>query len=224
MIQPQLTWPAAPIRLDVAREEIHLWRSNTNAPSALSDCRSVLSRDELIRASRFHFEDDATRFIATRGAVRMILARYLGAAPASLDIAVGEHGKPYLDHPFIDIRFNVSHSRDIAIVAVSRGREVGVDVEWVQPDIEFEPIAEHYFDPRENWDLRTAPRTERAARFFDLWTQKEARLKAAGVGFISEETRPTSWTVRNLTPAEGYAGAIASEGEDWKLAYWEWSL
>lgn len=224
MIQPQHSWPAAPIRIDLAAGEIHLWRANINAPSALADCRSVLSRDELIRASRFHFEDDSMRFIATRGAVRMILARYLDEDPASLVFGTGAHGKPYLDHPFFDLRFNVSHSRDIAIVAVSRGREVGVDIEWVQSNIAYEPIAEHYFEPRENWDLRTAPPTERTSRFFDLWTQKEARLKAAGVGLVAEVKRPTAWSVRNLTPADGYAGAVASEGEDWKLAYWEWSL
>jgi 4'-phosphopantetheinyl transferase len=153
----------------------------------------------------------------------MILARYVAEQPERLVFNTGPHGKPFLVHPFMDIRFNVSHSRDLAMIAVSRGREVGVDVEYVQPEIEFEPIAQHYFDPRENWDLRTAPKAERASRFFDLWTQKEARLKAEGVGLVAE-SRVTSLTVRQLTPAEGYAGAIASEGENWELACWEWSL
>ena len=223
MILPEPSWPTAPIQIELSQGDVHLWRANINEPAVLADCRSVLSRDELIRSSRFHFEDDATRFIAARGAVRMILSRYLGEDPASLEILTGEHGKPYLKHPFIDLRFNVSHSRDIAMVAVTRGREVGVDVEWVQPDIEFAPIASHYFDPRENWDLLTAPQTERASRFFDLWTQKEARLKAAGIGLVAVEKRPAAWTVRSLTPAAGYACAVASEGSDWKLAYWEWN-
>jgi 4'-phosphopantetheinyl transferase len=224
MIQLQPTWPAAPSHIQLSEGEIHLWRAHIDAPTALADCRSVLSADELIRAARFHFEEDATRFIATRGAVRMILSRYLGGDPSALIFDSGPHGKPFVLHPFMDIRFNVSHSRDIAMVAVTRGREVGVDVEYVQSDIQFEPIAEHYFDPRENWDLRTAPEGERTSRFFELWTQKEARLKAEGVGLVGEGSHRCSWGVRNLVPAEGYAGAVASEGEDWKLACWEWSL
>lgn len=224
MILPQTFWPAAPSQPALLPSEVHLWRTSLTDPSHLSDCRSVLSRDEILRAARFHFEEDATRFIVTRGTVRMILARYLGEDPAIIELCTAPHGKPYLKHTFMDLRFNVSHSRDIAIIAISCGREVGVDVEWVQRDIAYEPIAEHYFDPRENWDLRTAPQNERVSRFFDLWTQKEARLKAAGVGLIAEEKRPTTWGVRNLTPADGYVGAVASEGEDWKLAYWEWSL
>lgn len=224
MIQLKPTWPAAPSQIQISEGEVHLWRANLGSPAALEECRSVLSADELIRAARFHFDEDAKRFVATRGAVRMILSRYLGVDASSLIFDTGPHGKPFILHPFMDIRFNVSHSRDIAIVAVSRGREVGVDVEFVQPEIHFEPIAEHYFEPQENWDLRTAPVEQRASKFFDLWTQKEARLKAEGVGLVGEEKRRNSWGVRNLCPAEGYSGAIASEGEDWKLACWEWSL
>ena len=224
MIQAQPNWPAAPSRTVLHAREIHLWRAKISRSAKLARCSSVLSPDELVRAARFHFPEDSNRFIATCAAVRMILARYLGAEPSALEFGTGCHGKPFVVNPFMDIRFNVSHSHDLAIVAVSRGREVGVDVEWVQPDIEFEPIAEHYFEPQENWELRTTPKDERASRFFDLWTQKEARLKAEGVGLVGEPTHDSAWTVRTLTPAEGYAGAVASEGRDWELAYWEWSL
>lgn len=224
MIQPQLTWPAAPQQIILGSGEVHLWKASLGTTAAVDKCRAVLSPDEQIRAARFHFQEDAERFIATRGAVRMILSRYLCEDPAALKFQIGDHGKPFVVHPFMDIRFNVSHSRDLAMIAVSRGREVGVDVEWIQPEMTFEPIAEHYFDPRENWDLRTAPKSERVSRFFDLWTQKEARLKAEGVGLVANPVRKSSWSVRRLTPAEGYAGAIASEGEDWDLAYWEWCL
>ena len=224
MIQPQLTWPAAPQKIRVNAGEVHLWKANLDTPAMVEQCRAVLSPDELVRAARFHFKEDAEQFIAARGAVRMILARYLCEDPENLVFRVGNHGKPFVFHPFMDIRFNVSHSRDLAIIAVSRGREVGVDVEWIQHDMTFEPIAEHYFEPHENWDLRTAPKSERVSRFFDLWTQKEARLKAEGVGLVASPARESSWSVRRLSPAAGYAGAIACEGEDWDLAYWEWSL
>ncbi len=192
MIQTQPNWPAAPSRTVLHAGEIHLWRAKISRSAKLARCSSVLSPDELVRAARFHFPEDSNRFIATRGAVRMILSRYLGVEPSALEFGTGSHGKPFVVNPFMDIRFNVSHSRDLAMVAVSRGREVGVDVEWVQPDIEFEPIADHYFEPQENWSLRTAPKDERASRFFDLWTQKEARLKAEGVGLVGEPTHDSA--------------------------------
>ena len=106
---------------------------------------------------------------------------------------------------------------------MTRGRDVGVDVELVQADIAFDQIVEHYFDPAETWSLRTAPPESRASRFFDLWTRKEACLKAEGSG-LGGNPALNRFRVRNLCPAHGYAGAIASEGDDWELACWDWSL
>ncbi len=109
------------------------------------------------------------------------------------------------------------------LIAVSCGREVGVDIEHMNEDIQFEEIARHCFDPRDAWTLRTAPEPQRVTLFFDLWTQMEARLKADGAG-ISGEMRDARWHARSLSPARGYAGAVASEGHDWQLACWEWQL
>jgi 4'-phosphopantetheinyl transferase len=224
MIQLLPDCPAAPKRIHLGLGEIHLWKIALNSPHAPEDCRAVLSADELLRAARCHFNEDAERFIATRGAARRILAQYLGCEPEEVRFDTGPHGKPFVVHPFLDIRFNISHSRELAMVAVTRGREVGVDLEWVQPDIEFEPIAEYYFEPEENWSLRSTPKEQRVSRFFELWTQKEARLKAEGIGLGGASLHKTDWRVQQLDIADGYSGAVASEGEDWKLAYWEWSM
>jgi 4'-phosphopantetheinyl transferase len=223
MHQPPLNWQPGPIRPQLAPGEIHLWRAALDNSIRLSGAESVLSRDEILRAGRYIQVLDRERFIAAHGALRMVLGLYLSADPQSLEFCMGPTGKPALVQTFTDLRFNLSHSGDFALIAVTRGREVGVDLERVQRDIELDPIIEHYFEPDEAWDLRTAPPHERVARFFDLWTRKEACLKAEGTG-LGAKVRRERFGVRNFCPAIGYAGAVASEGDEWQLACWHWSV
>ena len=223
MIQPPLNWPAGPVRPQLTPGEIHLWRATLDNPVRLSGAEAVLSREELLRAGIFAPVRDRERFIAAHGALRMVLGLYLSADPQSLEFRTGPMGKPALVQTFTDLRFNLSHSDDLALIGVTRGREVGVDVERVQRDIEFDPIVEHYFEPTEAWDLRTAPPQERVGRFFDLWTRKEACVKAEGSG-LGKKARTDRFGVRNLCPALGYAGAVASEGNEWRLACWNWNV
>jgi 4'-phosphopantetheinyl transferase len=223
MLPPQLNWPAGPVHPQLAPGEIHLWRAALDNPVRLCGAEAVLSREEILRAGRFVGALDRERYIAAHGALRMVLGVYLRADPASLEFRTGPTGKPSLVQTFTDLRFNLSHSGDLALIAVTRGREVGVDVERVQRDIEFDPIIEHYFEPAEAWDLRTAPPHERVPRFFDLWTRKEACVKAEGTG-LGSKSRVDRFGVRNLRPAPGYAGAVASEGNEWQLECWHWSV
>jgi len=223
MLPSPFNWPAGPVRPQLDPGEIHLWRTVLDNPVRLAGAEAVLSRDEIFRSRRFARALDRERFIAAHGALRMVLGLYLSSDPQSLEFRTGPMGKPALVQTFTDLRFNLSHSGDLALLAVTRGREVGVDVERVQRDIEFGPIVEHYFEPAEAWDLRTAPPQERVSRFFDLWTRKEACLKAEGSG-LAFATRTDRFGVRNLCPALGYAGAVASEGDEWRLACWHWSV
>ena len=178
MILPPFNWPAGPEQPRLMPGEIHIWRAPLDNAARLAGAEAVISRDESLKAGRFAFAPDRDRFIAAHGALRMVLAPYLAADPCALEFKIGLSGKPALVQTFTDLRFNLSHSGDLALIAVTRGRDVGVDVELVQADIAFEQIVEHYFDPAEAWSLRTAPPTARVSRFFDLWTRKEACLKA----------------------------------------------
>jgi len=223
MLQSPLNWAPGPVHPKLAPGEIHLWRATLESPIRLAGAEAVLSRDELLRAGRFARPGDRGRYIAAHGALRMVLGLYLQADPQSLEFRAGPAGKPALVQTFTDLRFNLSHSGDLALIAVTRGREVGVDVERVQRDIEFDPIVEHYFDPDEAWDLRTAPPEERVSRFFDLWTRKEACVKADGGG-LGAKLHNARFSAQNLRPALGYAGAVASEGDEWRLACWHWSV
>ena len=223
MLQTPFKWPPGPVRPLLAPGEIHLWRATLDDPVRLAGAEAVLSRDELLRAGRFAHVLDRERFISAHGALRMVLGLYVSMDPQSLEFRTGPMGKPALVQTFTDLRFNLSHSGDLALIAVTRGREVGVDVERVQRDIEFDPIVEHYFEPAEAWDLRTAPPHERVGKFFDLWTRKEACVKAEGGG-LGMKTHSDRFGVRNLSPGLGYAGAVASEGNEWQLACWHWNV
>jgi 4'-phosphopantetheinyl transferase len=148
------------------------------------------------------------------------------------------------EHPPADLRFNLSHSGDYCLCAVALGREVGIDVEQVRPDIACLDLAERFFTKREYDDLQQGPEENRHARFFRYWTCKEAYLKARGIGISSGLARievifnadgsvscdapgdlaapGLKWVVRPISMAENVAAAVAAEGDDWALAVAEY--
>jgi len=207
----------------------------------------TLSGDEINRARRFVFPRDCGRFIAARGILRDILARYCDADPDSVRFQYGSTGKPSLarDSGPLDLRFNVSHSHGLALVAVTRAREIGVDVELVRPAVARERIAERFFSPSEAAVLRSLPEDRQATSFFQFWTRKEAYIKARGEGLAipldsfdvtiahGELTRVIeirdasveagAWTIADIDPGPGFEGAVASEGSGWMIDLLDWS-
>jgi 4'-phosphopantetheinyl transferase len=146
----------------------------------LRELGGFLSADERERAARFRFDRDRNRFIVCRGSLRELLAARLRIAPSSVRFVYGGHGKPAIEDP--EIRFNVSHSHGMAMIAVTRGREVGCDIEWIDPSFAGEKIPEHFFSPYEVATLRALPVAGQCEAFFRCWTRKEAYIKACGLG------------------------------------------
>ena len=154
-------------------------------PPASIDCYlHTLAADERTKAERYYFERDRLRFIIAHGVLRAILSLYLNESPKRLSFCEGSHGKPALalDSGGDSIRFNMSHSHRMALYAVTRSREVGIDLEFVRCDLEAEQIAERVFSPREIAELRALPAALRRNAFFLCWTRKEAYIKAKGEG------------------------------------------
>jgi 4'-phosphopantetheinyl transferase len=188
---------------------IDVWLVSLEASPAR---RSVLSKDERQRASRYRVSEARERFVVTRAALREILGRYAGLPPERLRFsypcACGRADcdpssrKPRLD-PETDLRFNVSHTKGLALIAVTSGREVGVDVERVEPGIEIEPLAKHV--------LGALPEGDRLEAFYRSWTRREAHAKARGDG-LAPPGENGCWWVTDLTPAPGYRAALAVEG------------
>lgn len=238
---------ASPTSLTLTRNEVHVWRIALEQAEAVRQrLRAALSDDEHRRAAQFKFEKLQQRFVVARGALRDILRRYTGLAAAAMVFEYEAHGKPKLSEATNrdNLNFNLSHSEELALCAVSCSRAVGIDVEWVRRMDDAERIARRFFSPRESEIFCALPPAQQPNAFFNCWTRKEAFIKALGEGlshpldsfevsFLEGEpaallrTRPdpreaAQWTLRALHPAPNYTGALAAAGNNFALHYWQW--
>ena len=241
-------WPAAPKDLLLADHEVHVWRAQLDLPaSQVQELSGLLTADELERANRFSFERDRQRFIAARGILRSLLSRYITIYPSHLRFHYNQYGKPFLAPEFSSylLNFNLSHSGSTALYAIARNREIGVDVERVHSDFEYEEIAKRFFSVNEAAILSTIPTEKKLEAFYNCWTRKEAYLKAHGQGLSlpldsfdvspapwepsillitkDEPQESSHWTLLNLEPGLGYVGALAVKGIGCRFRYWEWN-
>jgi 4'-phosphopantetheinyl transferase len=214
---------------------IDTWLVELDCPEAtVQALAAVLSADERERAARFVFARDRRRFIAARAALRVLLAD--GGPPAALRFAYSEHGKPSLvaEPGRPTLHFNLSHTGDVAVVAVTADGPLGVDVETVRALPEAPAIAARFFTAGETESIMTAPLAERDLAFFLCWTRKEAFAKALGDGLSLSldryrvSCRPgaparieevdgsaaagAEWSVYDLRPAPGVVGAVVMRG------------
>jgi len=238
-------WSPPPDRLDFQTHHVDVWRIKLDLlPVTVKQLKSNLSADEAQRAARFHFEKDRDRYIVAHGCLRHILSRYLKCGSENLSFDTNEYGKPSVKG--YKLEFNLSHSGDFALIAVTLERKVGVDVERLRSDIEIESMARRFFSLNEVSKLMALPLEQRVSGFFNCWTRKEAYIKAQGLGLSmpldsfdvsltpSEPallcvTRPdpqesTRWTLFALEVDLDYAAAVVVEGRDLKFRLWDWHL
>jgi 4'-phosphopantetheinyl transferase len=142
---------------------------------------SLLTAGERERLERYHFERDRQLYLATRSLLRRSLSRAAGVPPGAWRFEAGAHGRPEIASPASPLRFNASHTRGLVMVAVVVGRDVGVDVEQVPASAPFD-VVDRSFAPTERAMVRSAPPGEQPARFAEIWTLKEAYVKARGMG------------------------------------------
>ncbi len=228
--------------LQLSKDEVQLWRVDLEAIGGEeSTWRQALSSDELARAGRFHFARDRQRFMACRAMLRKILAAYLNADAKELRFAYSKKEKPSLVIPAgHDIAFNVAHSSSVALLAFTRGRNIGVDVEQLRRDFDPDAIAKRFFSEYERKQLAALPPEEQVEAFFRCWTRKEAYMKATGEGLslpltqfdvslaTGEKnallaTRPDpneaqGWSLQEIPSGPGFVAALCVQGRDWKLS------
>jgi 4'-phosphopantetheinyl transferase len=222
-------------------DTVHVWAFELDGTNALVDlCRSLLSSRERQRADRFVFARDRVHHTVAHGVLRHLLSRYCSIPPESLQFSVTVAGKPALQCPPgnpAGIHFNLTHSGGRALLGVSQGRELGIDLEQVRSNIEALSISRNYFFGSERDAIEDALSVTRDNTFFRYWVAKEAVLKAQGIGlgfpldqfrvdFLPDghtariETFDASrlhgdWTVRMLPCEAGWLAAVAAHGEDW---------
>lgn len=188
---------------------------------------ALLEPTERQRAERYRNAAARRNFLLCRAALRLLLAERLQITADALQLLADEHGKPHLADAPPDLSFNVSHSGDLALIALANGPPIGIDLEAWRPNRQSTAIARRCFAPAELSGWHALPETERPSAFFALWTRKEAFAKAVGRGISLGLERivfgpegdliavppdcgkPVDWLVRNLDVGSGYSAAVA---------------
>jgi 4'-phosphopantetheinyl transferase len=191
-------------------------------PATSAALYTTLSRDERTRSARLRFERDRRRFVVAHGVLRMLLGRYLRIAPGAVRFVCNAFGKPELSPEVGRLKFNLSHSADLALVAIADA-EIGVDVELIREESDWAGIARRFFSAADIDRLNRVPRHLYTQAFFKCWTKNEAYVKARGEG-LAMRPSPVDFdgTLYTLQPAAGYVGALVVEGRDWRLRQWHW--
>jgi 4'-phosphopantetheinyl transferase len=209
--------------------EIHVWQTRLDE-AAHEQEKAVLSEDELDRAARYRFRQDSLRFVAGRARLRRILGGYLGLSPEDLIFCRGPQGKPwlFLNPGEAPLYFNVTHADAVALYAVTREGEVGIDIERIREIPDWAGIAGSCFAPRERARLRRLPPDRRMRAFFESWTRQEAFLKASGEGLTGKKPGRSSaqhagYSLHSFTPAPGYLATLASAFVADRVIFQTWS-
>ena len=234
-----------PVTLNLKSDIVDIWQACLDVDQSIfRQFGSMISTEERQRASRFHFERDRRRFVVSRGILRILLGRYLHTAPDRIQFRYGTEGKPALASDEADVRFNLSHSDSMALFGFTRGREIGIDLEKIRPEVPSQGLAELVFSISELRAWRSLPAHQQPEAFFTNWTRKEAYVKAMGKGMsfpiknltilpggsraLIEGTayrdEAPRWSVNQLDLGSEYAAALAVEGNDWSLRCWSLEL
>ena len=229
-------------QLKISANNVHIWSVNLKLlPSQIEELSTILSSDEIERANRFYFERDKNRFIIARGTLRKILSRYLNIEPKKLQLTYSARGKPYLENT--SILFNLSHSQDLALYAITKVNLIGIDLEYIRPMNDAESLAKRFFSSQEYNFISQLPPQKQQETFFKLWTCKEAYLKATGDGLtgglekveicltpekpveffsINGDIEEAShWYLYQFIPQANYIAAVAVAGKNKNLSFWQ---
>lgn len=234
-------------RVSLEPNTIHVWRISLHQNKNVIDrCKQVLSTSEVERASRFHFQRDRDRFVIAHGAIRQILGTYLKIAASDVPFHCGPHGKPEIAPRAncLDLRFNLSHSGEVAVAAVTRQLRIGIDIECVRPDIPCVEIAKRHFSADELASLKRLKADCQREAFFGFWTCKEAYVKARGRGLsvpldafevafgaqraLTELTgtpilcQNGPWMMYAIPAPSGYRAALVVEGREHQIEHRKW--
>jgi 4'-phosphopantetheinyl transferase len=208
-------------------EGVNVWTVAQDAPAVgarLAAYESALPAAEQQRATRFVQVDDRIRFVLGRTLARTMLSRYASVSPGDWPIEIDERGRPELRRRLAgvpDLRFNLSHTPGLIACAVTIGREVGIDVEYIGRQLLHDNIPERFFSAQEVTDLRALPADEQPRAFFDYWTLKEAYIKARGLGLALPLGQFTFRCRSNGPTRIEFAPELVDDPASWQFAqYW----
>lgn len=237
-------WLNPPDNLILSSDEAHIWRARLDLDDSYQHSfLQLLSPDEKTRASKFRFPRDSRNYIVARGILRTLIGQYLEMPPQEISFQYSKFGKPTLEG--IDsLQFNISHAKNVALFAFTKKFTVGVDVEYVNPEIEVNDIARSFFATKEVSNLLALPEEQQPLAFFNCWTRKEAFIKAIGEGLsfplnqfeVSlapdepaellathwDVNAVSNWTLHSMSPAPDFVGCLVIKGSANQVKFWNW--
>ncbi len=240
-------YPSQDIFQNLSSGRVHVWRAHLeDSPVQAARYRPYLSTDELARAERYRVPHAKNQFVSTRGILRSLLSHYVGVPAENLRIENNSQGKPTLTDPsFLPLQFNVTHTKGMALLAVTVEHVVGIDVEQLDRTVSHQDIALRYFSPRESGYLASLSPEHRTQEFFTYWTCKEAYLKMRGIGLsgglaqcevaldpdglkakISLRDGPSredDCSLFRVNAGQGYIGALAVAWPSVEVSFWDWT-
>lgn len=236
-----------PRTLHLPPGEVHVWRiSLLCGPAETARHLALLTPDEAARAEAYRFAKDRTAFIVRRSVLRILIGEYLGRSPFRLPFILTAYGQPLLptDAGAADLRFSVSHSGGVALLALARACEIGVDIEAIRSVVDYCGVAKSFFSRREQEALQALPQEQQCAAFFACWSRKEAYIKARGRGLSipldqfdvslapgappqllatrdPADAQPV-WSLYALDPGPQFAAALAVAAPEIQIQCWNW--
>jgi 4'-phosphopantetheinyl transferase len=222
-----MEWKNPPGDLNLNPFDVHVWQATLDRPlDQVTKFREILSVDEIERADRFKFDQHRNRFIVGRGILRSLLAQYLNLEPQQLEFTYGSYGKPSLKQAN-NLQFNLAHSHDQALYAMTYDRAIGIDIEQIREIKDLEALTRRFFALSECNAICQSESEDQAKAFFRYWTCKEAFLKATGEGLsqlqhleisidpvaklkkIPDQTDSIqNWCLKELRLNDDFSGAI----------------
>lgn len=222
--------------------QVHIWLINfEKAEKNRADFKKLLSQEERERAARFYFDKDTLRYSVTRALLRSVLAKMLHVTPQEIEFIHNQYGKPALNQK-TNLYFNISHSGNYGLMAITDRTEIGVDVEHFRKEMTAENIAQRFFSPKEVADFNALPKEQKLEGFFNCWTRKEAFIKAVGMGLslplnsfdvtLTPGVEPhvldvrynnipkTQWHLQNIVMEEKYAAAFILRAQNFNINFW----
>lgn len=227
--------------IHLSNNQIHIWKIDTNQANVNLDTlyNNILSSNERERVDRLRSENDKKRFIISRGQLRKSLSSYLKVSPSNITFSYNKYGKPSIrsEHNLENIKFNVSHSKNLVVYAITQNREVGIDLEYIRGVSHADKIVRRYFGEEESEFYYSQPENEKELAFFTLWTRKEAYSKARGMGIglpgkkfdlnltgsIQSNSRKnidSDWSLIDIEINSDYFAALAAEGKDLEICHY----
>ena len=237
-----VSWKKPDNQMELASDQTHVWLISLELKSdRIRTLKSFLSNDELARAERFYFDKHRNHYIAARGQMRKILNKYLKIENEKLIFSYNEFGKPFLKNELL--QFNLSHSHELALLAINLQHELGVDIEWMHRKTNLLQIGERFFSANEFAVLKSLPVDQQRQGFFNCWTRKESYIKARGKGLgiplsqFEVSLRPDEtavlestwhdpeavkkWTLYAIDPHPDYAAALSINTSQTQLIFWD---